>query len=93
MTPAADNELTRVRRGLASRRWTAVITTSGTGLILVALAARLATAAAVAAALLVAIAIGAAVRRAATQDRQWRRVLSTTRADAAGEEPRCASST
>ena len=79
MTPSADNELSRARRSLASRRWTAVITTTGTGVVLVALTARMTTEAAVAVAVLVAVAIGAAVWRAATEDQRWRRALGAAR--------------
>ena len=79
MTPSVHNELSRARRSLAWRRWTAVITTTGTGVVLVALTARLATQAAVVVALLVAVAIGAAAWRAATEDRRWRRALGVTR--------------
>ena len=35
VTPSVDNELVRARRGLAWRRWTPVITTSATGVVLV----------------------------------------------------------
>lgn len=74
MTPAIDNPLTRARRGLRGHRWTAVITTAGTGVVLVALAARIGTAA-VAVAVFAAAALAMAVWRAATGDRRWRRAL------------------
>lgn len=78
MTPATDNPLTRVRRGLRVHRWTAVITTAAlAGVVLVALAARTGTAGAVAVAVLAATALAMAVWRAATGDRRWRRALGT----------------
>ena len=84
MTPSVDNELSRARRSLAWRRWTAVITTSATGIVLVALAARLATAAAVAVALFASVATAAAAWRAAAEDRRGRHLLDVPRARGAG---------
>jgi hypothetical protein len=75
VTPPADNELTRARRGLAWRRWTSVLTTAATGVVLVALAARVGAAAAVATALFAVVALGAAAWRAAAEDRRWRRLV------------------
>lgn len=83
MTPSVDNELSRARRGLAWRRWTAVLTTIVTGVVLVALAARIGTGAAAVVAVFVVVAVGAAVWRAAAEDRRWRRALGFTRARAA----------
>lgn len=93
MTSPADNELTRVRRGLAWRRWTAVITTTGTGIVLVALAARVGAGAALATALFVVVAVGAAAWRAAAEDRRWRRAVAATHAGGAGSRPRARRST
>jgi len=75
MTPSADNEITRARRGLAWRRWTSALTTAATGVVLVALAARVSGAAAVATALFAVVAVGAATWRAAAEDRRWRRLV------------------
>jgi len=61
-----------------------VITTGGTGVVLVALAARIGTGAAVAVALFAVVAVGAAVWRAAAEDRRWRRALRVTRGPAVG---------
>jgi len=83
VTPSVDNELVRARRGLAWRRWTPVITTSATGVVLVSLAARGGTGAAVAVALFVVVAIGAAISRAAAEDRRWRRALGFARGQSA----------
>ena len=77
MTVASDNPLTRARRGLRVHRWTAVITTAGTGVVLVALAARADTVAAVAVTDLAATALAVAIWRAASGDRRWRRALGT----------------
>lgn len=77
MSRAVDSPLTRARRGLRMHRWTSVITTAGTGAVLVALAARTGTAAAVAMAGFAAAALAAAVWRAATGDHRWRRAMGT----------------
>ena len=68
-----DHALPVARRGLRAQRWTTVITTTGTGVVLVALASRLGAAAAVTVAVVVAAAIGVALRNAVAGDRRWRR--------------------
>jgi hypothetical protein len=80
MTPSVDSELSRAKQSLAWRRWTAVITTSASGIVLVALAARVATAAAVVVALFTALATAASAWRAAAEHRRWRHVLDVPRA-------------
>lgn len=75
MTPPANNEVTRARRGLARRRWTSVLTTAATGVVLVALAARVSGAAALATASFTVVAVAAAAWRAVAEDRRWRRLV------------------
>lgn len=79
MSPASDNPLSTARRDLRVQRWTAVLTTAGTGVVLVAFAARLGTPAAVAAAVFAAAALAMAVWRAANGDRPWRRASAAVR--------------
>jgi hypothetical protein len=81
MTPSENTDLRHVGRGLARGRWTAVVTSTGVGTVLVALATRLGPAAAVATALFAVAAVAATVRLAVTEDRRWRRAFSTLRND------------
>ncbi|QYG94264.1 hypothetical protein HC251_18690 [Iamia sp. SCSIO 61187] len=83
MTYPAENELTFAQRGLAWGRWTAAITTTGAGIVVVALVARVGAAAAVATAVFVVVAVGAAVWRAAAEGRRWRRALGRARSGGA----------
>ena len=77
--PPADDPLGRARRGLRMHRWTTVITTMGTGVVLVALASRLGVAVAVTVAIIVVAATGLAVRHAVAGDRRWRRAMQGRR--------------
>ena len=82
-----DDPLRVARRGLRTQRWTSVITTAGTGVVLVALASRLGAAAAVTAAIVVVAATALAVRHALAGDRRWRLATHLNRSPAAeGEE-------
>lgn len=83
-----DDPLRSARRELRAHRWTTVITTASTGVVLVALASRLGGASTIAVAVLAAAAVVHAVRRAAAGDRRWRRATQITRAGRApdGEE-------
>jgi len=80
MIPPVGNALTTFRRGEAQRRWTAVLTTAVTGVVLVSLASRLGAAAAVAGALFAATTVTAAVWRAIARRRRWRQTVDTSRA-------------
>ena len=82
MTPPAANDLGTAKRAQASRRRTAVLTTAGTGLVIVALAARLGQAAAIAAAVFAGAAVAAAAWRAAAEDRRWRHAFDVARTPA-----------
>jgi hypothetical protein len=81
MTPSENTDLRHVGRGLARRRWTSVVTSTGVGAVLVTLAARLGPAAALATALFAFAAVAATVWHAVTEDRRWRRAFSTLRND------------
>jgi hypothetical protein len=88
MTPAEHIDLRQIRHTLARRRWTAVVTSAGVGIILVALAARLGPTAAVASALFAVVAVVAAIRLAVVEDRRWRRAYSRLRTDDPRTAPR-----
>lgn len=81
MTPSENTDLRHVGRGLARRRWTSVVTSTGVGTVLVALAARLGPAAALAMALFAVAAVAATVWHAVADDCRWRRTFSTLRND------------
>jgi hypothetical protein len=76
MTPSENTDLRHVDRGLARRRWTSVGTSTGVGIVVVAVAARLGPASAVATTL---FAVAATVWLAVTEDRRWRRAFGTSR--------------
>jgi len=76
--PSFDDRLGRARWGLRVHRWTTVITTAATGVVLVAFASRLGSASAVAAAALAAAALALAVRRAVAADRRWRHAIPSS---------------
>lgn len=89
-----DDALGVARRGLRAQRWTTVVTTTGTGVVLVALASRLGAPVAVAVAVVVVAAIGVALRNAVAGDRRWRRATHIDHSRRSeGEERRCASNT
>ena len=79
MTPPVANQLSTVKRAQASRRWTALLTTAGTGLVVVALAARLGRAAAIAVAVFAAAAVIATAWRVAAEHRRWRHAFEAAR--------------
>ena len=84
MDTSDHSTLRDIRRGEAGRRWTSVVTSAGVGIVLVALATRLGTAAAVVTTLFVVVATAAAVRTAVTQDDRWQRAFDALRNDGAG---------
>lgn len=86
-TPTHDGTLDTARRGLRTWRWTAVITTAGTGMVMVALASRVGDASAVVAGILAATAFVLAILRALTTDRRWRQAMSSTRTRPASVRP------
>lgn len=87
-TPALDDPVSTARRGLRVHRWTTVITTTGTGVVVVALASRLGVAAAVAAATASSAASARAVRHAVVGDHRWRRAMDIGGCPGAGDEER-----
>ena len=85
-----NTDLRRSGRGLARGRWTSVATSTGVGIVLVALSARLDPVVAIATAVFVVVAIAALLWHAAMESRRWRHALRIAR-DGGGSEARDAS--
>jgi len=87
-TPTHDRALDTARRGLRTWRWATVLTTAGTGVVVVALASRVGDASAVLAAVVGATAFAVAIRRSLSTDRRWRRARSSVRTRPPSVSPR-----